>query len=445
TNPEEASAPLPAADTEAAVVRVTVTDSAGLTARATSAPFAIDSTPPSLLTFSPSIATAVDSMADFRLVFSEPIDPAGVASAVGHDTPNFWVEGATEELAAHAETTALPSDTVVVRHATIRNNVTFTLVLAGLRDASFPGNPLSQRISFTAWDVRPPTALLAVNPSAVPGDVVVLDGSASTDNDAILDYAWTIRDGAGDAVAHPSGERAAWRATEGEFTVTLEVTDAGGNVAEASAPLYVHAIPVAGGLPSTEVTILGWLALAGAGGSGSYAFTDRGRSLLSRVFLLPLYVKLKPEAVKNQETRGMIRGYIRVHPGDCYTDIMRNLGLANGEIAYHLMVLEREGIVRSTTRGSRRLYYPAEMPMPEDGGGMHEVQQRLLRNVSEVPGMAIRDLAGILGVSSQLALYHVRKLSQDGLVRFERHGVKLRVFPTTPEERLAFRRQFGET
>ena len=29
-----------------------------------------------------------------------------------------------------------------------------------------------------------------------------------------------------------------------------------------------------------------------------------------------------------------------------------------------------EGIIASATRGSRRLYYPAEMPVPENGGGL---------------------------------------------------------------------------
>jgi len=195
----------------------------------------------------------------------------------------------------------------------------------------------------------------------------------------------------------------------------VAATDTSGNEARSSQPMYVHLLPATAALPpNASVTLLEWLALAGAGGSSSYALTDRGRSFLSRAILLPLYVRLKGDAVMNQETRGMIRGYIRVHPGDCYSDIKRNLGLANGELAYHLSVLEREGIIQSQTKGPKRLYYPAEVEMPENGGGLHEVQQRLLKNVQEVPGMSVRDLAGVLGVSSQLTHYHVRKLREDG-------------------------------
>ena len=89
-----------------------------------------------------------------------------------------------------------------------------------------------------------------------------------------------------------------------------------------------------------------------------------------------------------------------------------------------------------TTRGARRLFYPADVPIPENGGGLHEVQQRILRHVREVPGMSVRDLAGLLGVSSQLAIYHVRQLREYGLVRIERERLRFLVYAVSAEERL---------
>jgi predicted transcriptional regulator len=140
----------------------------------------------------------------------------------------------------------------------------------------------------------------------------------------------------------------------------------------------------------------------------------------------------------------MIRGYVRVHPGDCYTDLKRNLGLANGELAYHLKVLEREGIIQTSTRGARRLYYPSDVPIPEDGGGLHEVQARILKHLEDVPGMTVKDLAGLLGISAQLAMYHVRRLYGEGLVRFERSKLRFLVFLASAEEREAFERRTGD-
>src|SRR3990172_5497021 len=75
----------------------------------------------------------------------------------------------------------------------------------------------------------------------------------------------------------------------------------------------------------------------------------------------------------------MIRGYILVHPGDSYTDIKQNLKLSSGALTYHLDVLEREKLVKSQNRGSRKLCSPAGVPVPEDGGGLHELQLRMLK------------------------------------------------------------------
>jgi hypothetical protein len=41
--------------------------------------------------------------------------------------------------------------------------------------------------------------------------------------------------------------------------------------------------------------------------------------------------------------------------------------------------------------------YPADVTMPEDGGGMHELQLRMLRVVDERPRIPLRDLAGSSG------------------------------------------------
>src|SRR5207247_7354899 len=99
-----------------------------------------------------------------------------------------------------------------------------------------------------------------------------------------------------------------------------------------------------------------------------------------------------------------------------------------GTRSYRLTVLEREGIVRPQTRGSRKLFYPREARLPNDGGGMHEVQIRMLRAIEQIPGLAVTDLAGALGITSQLALYHLRALAQEGRIRFERRGLRLRCF-----------------
>jgi DNA-binding MarR family transcriptional regulator len=84
-------------------------------------------------------------------------------------------------------------------------------------------------------------------------------------------------------------------------------------------------------------------------------------------------------------------------------------------------------------------FFPVGVRVPEDGGGLHEVQMRMLGAIREVPGLAVKDIAGALGITSQHALYHIRGLAAKGLVRLERKGVRLRCFPDggptpTPKE-----------
>ena len=65
----------------------------------------------------------------------------------------------------------------------------------------------------------------------------------------------------------------------------------------------------------------------------------------------------------------------------------------------------------------------------ENGGELYEVQRRLLREVEKDPGLAVSLLAEKMGMSSQLALYHLRKLSEKGYVTLERKAFRLAAVP----------------
>ena len=254
---------------------------------------------------------------------------------------------------------------------------------------------------------------------------MTLDGSGSTGN--ITKYVWTITDKQDRIVDVLVGEVVTYTFREtGRYRVTLTVTDEStGLTGEDRIEIVVTSNP------NAQLLLIGSALLVGA----LIAGTEAGRVTLLTLLLAPVY-RRKLKGKTDPETRGMIRGYIRVHPGDTYTDIKRNMGLNNGTLTWHLLKLKKAGVIKVRTQGTRKRYYPADMPLPANNGSeLHEIQRRLLRAVEEDPGTRVSALAAEVGVSSQLALYHLRKLSEKDLLSLERRGMRLRAYPTSDNEK----------
>jgi hypothetical protein len=80
-------------------------------------------------------------------------------------------------------------------------------------------------------------------------------------------------------------------------------------------------------------------------------------------FLLPfvaLFTRIKSEKVLDHFRRGQIYGFIIATPGAHYRQIKEKLEIGNGTLAYHLHVLEREGLIKSQNDGLKKLFYPTK-------------------------------------------------------------------------------------
>jgi predicted transcriptional regulator/uncharacterized membrane protein len=144
--------------------------------------------------------------------------------------------------------------------------------------------------------------------------------------------------------------------------------------------------------------------------------------------LLPLYVKLRREEVLDHYTRGKIHGYIIANPGEHYNSLKAQLRLKNGTLAYHLRVLEREGYVKTTRDGMFKRFYPMEAPLPRRKSEFSGMQEIVLEHIRAEPGTNQNELARRMGVSSQVANYHIRNLVAAGMVRLERDGRETRCY-----------------
>jgi len=417
---------VPAA-TAAATLRLEIADSSGFTASAMTPAFGVDATPPILRFTDPANGlwnVSVDST--LVLTFSERMNATATENAIGITPPAGVMSFSWD---------ASFSVLTIRFDAPLAMNTSYSVAVGcTARDDSDPGNPLegcptaTTEIGFRTMP-EPPVASAMADVQARVGVPLTFDGRGSTG--AIVRWAWTILDETGSVVAMLDGPVVTYTFSRaGAHTVTLQVTDAVGRTDEYIFDVIVQAVVGSDGGG-------GWfLVAAGAAAAAGILFTasEPGRVALMTATFARAYGRRRKDE-KDSELRGAMLYYVRVHPGDCYMDIKRNLDLNDGVVTYHLAHLEKEGLIRSAIRGARKRYYPAEMRVPlENGGELHEIQQRILRFVGEAPGVPVGVLAEQLGVSNQLALYHLRKLSQGQRVELERAGLRLRAYPGRTEE-----------
>jgi len=145
---------------------------------------------------------------------------------------------------------------------------------------------------------------------------------------------------------------------------------------------------------------------------------------------VPLYTKLRKDQVLDHYSRGRVYQYIEMNPGEHFNSIKRALDLNIGTATYHLEVLSRSGLVTSRQDGIYKRFYPTNVPIPpSNGGGISEVQQRVLVVIKESPGITQKEIARLFGVRQSTLNYQVTRLEEKGLITAEKRGRSVHYFP----------------
>jgi len=137
--------------------------------------------------------------------------------------------------------------------------------------------------------------------------------------------------------------------------------------------------------------------------------------------LLPLYSRLAPARLLEQEKRDLLHRLVRDEPGIHFSALRERTGLPNGVLVHHLRTLERHRLITSRRDGPLRRFaaatadFPAPAPPP-----VTPMQAHVLEILRERP-MTQRQLAQRLGVTQQGANRHVKALERRGLlvIRYE--------------------------
>ena len=148
----------------------------------------------------------------------------------------------------------------------------------------------------------------------------------------------------------------------------------------------------------------------------AFGATEPGR-LAIHAPLAGLYTRLRREDVMDQQVRSRILAHVTANPGVHYSAIRDALGLANGNAAYHLKVLCREGQLRPRRHGLRVHFYIPQSDAIRAALPDGTVDEIVLTLLQRSPGATQTELAGWAGFDQSTISRALHRLMDAGKVQ----------------------------
>jgi predicted transcriptional regulator len=138
--------------------------------------------------------------------------------------------------------------------------------------------------------------------------------------------------------------------------------------------------------------------------------------------------------------KGVVNDYIRNHPGTHVRSIGKDLRLANGDLQYHILWLEKNGFVKTRRSGFYRFVYPARAFKEREEVLLslltqHTPRELLLHLICR-PGSTQRDLAILLGHSQPTISWHMERLVEAGVAAKKRTSKGFAYQVTTDQDNI---------
>jgi parallel beta-helix repeat protein len=181
--------------------------------------------------------------------------------------------------------------------------------------------------------------------------------------------------------------------------------------------------------PWSTVLAIGFIGTLGALGAGGLFIEGVKFGLLT--LFLPLYSRINRRNVLDQPTRYKILGYIIGNPGAHFGVIKHDLELGNGQLAEHIKHLTNAHMIYSKEDGFKKRFYPVGYPKQEEGEHPFSViQEKILNIIKSNSGINQKRLASEIGISRQVAGYHLTKMEKEGLIEKEVIGRERKYYPS---------------
>ena len=167
-------------------------------------------------------------------------------------------------------------------------------------------------------------------------------------------------------------------------------------------PIWIPVVPLAG---AAAIGLIAAGIVVGATEIGKYGFF---------ALFTALFTRLNRDETLDHKVRYQLLGYLTENPGQHYNALKKALNITNGGMVYHLLVLEREGFIRSQRDGILKRFYPASVKAPENRGRTpDELVNDIIAAVEKHPGITQKELVERLVVSDEVVGYHLRKIVRD--------------------------------
>jgi DNA-binding MarR family transcriptional regulator len=127
-----------------------------------------------------------------------------------------------------------------------------------------------------------------------------------------------------------------------------------------------------------------------------------------------------PVNLANVSTRAEILGFITNNPGSYLRDVSEEMGLAIGDVQYHLWILIKNGEIIDRRDGRYRRFFESgkysEMEQKVISALRQDTAGRILIRLAGEQSVSHMQLANMLGLTSQAVTWQMGRLRLTGLV-----------------------------
>ncbi|ASI99015.1 winged helix-turn-helix transcriptional regulator [Thermococcus celer] len=139
----------------------------------------------------------------------------------------------------------------------------------------------------------------------------------------------------------------------------------------------------------------------------------------------------------NERTK-LVLEFIKENPGLNFNELSRRLGLAKGDLQYHVHRLEKLGLITSRRSGLKRHYFPVGIFDESEKDVLTLLSSENLRGIVMFmitkPGVTQKELCDELDLSAPTVNYYVDKLEKLHLVRSIKDGKFVKYYFTGDAE-----------